>query len=79
MAGGLAIEHACGGELGRRLKQATDDQGLRQITPALGGAARQQVFEFDAPCGGQSGQDMAMWQSPLDLDGLSRREQLIAA
>jgi hypothetical protein len=56
----LAIEHARGGELGGGIKQAADDQGLRQIAPALWCAARQQLFEFDAALTALSALDLAL-------------------
>src|ERR1700720_3589609 len=55
MAGGGGVQHSRGRQLGRRLEQACDDQGERQIAPALRRPTRQHGVERDAAGGGGGG------------------------
>ena len=70
MAGGGGIQHPRGGQLGRRVEQAGDDQGQCQITSALRRAAGQQGIELDPACGAERGEHVAMRQSADDLQAL---------
>ena len=49
VAGGGGVEHARGGQFGRRIEQPGDDERQRQVAAALGRAAGQQLVEADAP------------------------------
>ena len=60
MAGGGGIEHPRGRQLGRRLEQARDDQGQRQIAAALRRAARQ----YGKPCASSSTQHLQPFAKP---------------
>ena len=79
MAGGGGIQHPRGRQLGRRLEQARDNQGQRQIAPALRRAARQHRVERDAACGAQRGEHMAVRQRADDFHRRSGGQQLVAA
>jgi hypothetical protein len=60
MAGGGGIEHPRGRQLGRRLEQARDDQGQRQIPSALRRPTGQQGVDRDAARGAQCGEHVAV-------------------
>ncbi len=68
VAGGGAVEHPGGGQLGRRIEQPSDDESQRQIAPALRGTAWQQVIEADAPGDGERGQDVAVREGAADFE-----------
>ena len=79
MAGGGGIEHPRGGELGRRIEQAGDDQRQSEVTPPLWRTPRQQAVEVDPSGGAQGGEHVAMRQGAHDLDRLAGRQQPLAA
>ena len=79
MAGGGGIQHPRGRQLGRRLEQAGDDQGQRQIAPALRRPPRQHGVERDAARGAERGEHVAMRQRADDFHRLSGGQQLVAA
>jgi len=79
MTGGGGIQHPRGSQLGRRVEQAGDDQRECQITSALRRATGQQGIEFDAACGGEGGEDVAMGKRSDDLNSIGGGKQLLAA
>src|ERR1019366_4300546 len=68
MAGRGGVEHARGGEFGRRIEQPGDDQGENEIAPALRRAAGEQAIKADTAGGGQRGEDMTMRQGAADFE-----------
>src|ERR1019366_7110418 len=68
MAGRGGVEHARGGEFGRRIEQAGDDQRENEIAAALGRTAGEQAIEADTAGGGQRGEDMAMRERAADFE-----------
>ena len=78
MAGGGGIQHPRGRQLGRRLEQARDDQGQRQIASALRHPAGQQRVERDAARGAERGEHVAVRQRADDFHRLSGGQQLVA-
>ena len=79
MAGGYGVQHPRGRQLGRRLEQARNDQGQRQIAAALRRPARQQRVEPDAARGAERGEHMAVRQRADDFHCLSGGQQSVAA
>ncbi len=79
MAGGGGVQHPRRRQLGRRLEQAGDDQGQRQIAAALRRPARQHGIERDAARGAQCGQHVAMRQRADNFHRLSGGQQFVAA
>ena len=79
MAGGGGIQHPRGRQLGRRLEQAGDDQGQRQIAAALRRPARQHGVERDAARSAERGEHVAVRQRSDDFHRLSGGQQLVAA
>jgi hypothetical protein len=79
MAGGGGIQHPRGRQLGRWLEQAGNDQGQRQIAPALRRPARQHGIERDAARGAQCGEHVAVRQRANDFHCLSSGQQFVAA
>ena len=79
MAGGGGIEHPGGRQLGRRIEQPGDDQGIRQLAPAWRRTTWQQGVEVDPPGGGQRGEYVAMRQGADNLHRLGGRQQRLAA
>ena len=79
MAGGGGIQHPRGRQLGRRLEQARDDQGQRQIAPALRRPARQHGVERDAARGAERGEHVAVRQRADDFHRLGGGQQFVAA
>ena len=79
MAGGGGIQHPRGRQLGRRLEQAGDDQGQRQIAAALRRAARQHGVERDAARGAERGEHVAVRQRADDFHRLGGGQQFVAA
>ena len=79
MAGGGSVEHPGGGQLGGRIEQPGDDESQRQIAPALGSTAGQQIVEADAPGDGKGGQDVAMREGAADFEAVAAdRGQFVA-
>ena len=66
-------------QLGRRLEQAGDDQGQRQIAAALRRPARQHGIERDAARGAQRGEHVPVRQRADDFHRLSGGQQFVAA
>jgi len=79
MAGSGGVQHSRGRQLGRRLEQTGDDQGQRQIAPALRRPARQQCVERDAARGAERGQHVAVWQRADNFHRLGGGQQFVAA
>ena len=79
MAGGGGIQHPRGCQLGRRLEQARNNEGQRQIPPALRRAARQHGIERDAARGAERRQHVAVRQRADDFHRLDGGQQLVAA
>src|SRR5438105_14800197 len=79
VAGGRGIQHPRGRQLGRRLEQAGDDQGQRQIATALRRPARQHGVERDAACRAQRGEHMAVRQRADDFHRRGGRQEFVAA
>jgi len=78
MAGRGGVQHSRRCQLGRRLEQARDDQGERQIAPALRPPARQQRVEGDAAGGAERGEHMAVRQRADDFHRRSGGQQFVA-
>jgi hypothetical protein len=70
MAGGGRIQPPRRRQLGCRFEQACDDQGQRQIAPALRRAARQHGVERDAARRAERGQHVAVRQRADDFHRL---------
>jgi hypothetical protein len=79
MAGSGGIQHACRRQLGRRLEQARDDQGQRQIASALRRPPRQHRVERDASRGAERGEHVAMRQRAEDFHCRGGGQQFVAA
>jgi len=79
MAGGGGVQHPRGRQLGRRLEQTRDNQGQRQIAPALRRPARQHGVERDAARRAERGQHMAVRQRADDFHRLGGGQQFVAA
>jgi hypothetical protein len=79
MAGGRGVQHSRGRQLGRRLEQARDDQGERQIAPALRRPTRQHGVERDAAGGAERGEHVAVRQRADDFHRRSGGQQFVAA
>jgi len=79
MAGGGGIQHPRGRQLGRRLDQAGDNQGQRQIATALRRPARQHRVERDAARGAERGEHVAVRQRADDLHRLGGGQQFVTA
>src|SRR5882724_4406753 len=79
MAGGGGIQHSRRRQLGRGLEQARDDQGQRQIAPALRRSAGQHGVERNAARGAERGQHVAVWQRTDNFHRLGGGQQFVAA
>jgi hypothetical protein len=79
MGGGGGVQHPRGRQLGRRLEQARNDQGQRQIPPALRRPARQHGVERDAARSAERGQHVAVRQRADDFHRLGGGQQFVAA
>ena len=79
MAGRGGVQHSRGRQLGRRLEQARDDQGERQIAPALRRPTRQHGVERDAAGGAERGEHVAVRQRADDFHRRSGGQQFVAA
>ena len=79
ITGGGGIQHPRGGQLGRRVEQAGDDQGECQIASALRRAAGQQDLELDPARGAERGEHVAVGKSTDDLNGVGGGKQLLTA
>jgi hypothetical protein len=79
ITGGGGIQQPRGGQFGRRVEQAGDDQCECQITSALRRAAGQQGIELDPAGGAERGEHVTMGQSTDDLNGVGGGKQLLAA
>ena len=79
MAGGGRVQHPCSRQLGCRFEQACDNQGQRQIAPALRRPARQHGVERDAARGAERGQHVAMRQRADNFHRFAGGQQFVAA
>ena len=76
MAGGGRIQHPRGRQFGRRLEQAGNNQGQRQIAAALRRAARQHSVERNVARSAERGEHVAVRQRADDFHRLSGGQQL---
>ncbi len=79
MAGGGRIQHPRGRQFGRRLEQAGNNQGQRQIAAALRRAARQHSVERNVARSAERGEHVAVRQRADDFHRFGGGQQFVAA